>query len=213
MIRKILRRIRLMSAPMPHRIDIFRSLGVRIGKDCRIVGRIDFGSEPYLVSIGDGVIISSDVVILTHDGAVGLFRKDHPGMNVYAPVHVGNRVFIGNRVMLMPGVTVGDDVVIGAGSLVTKSVPSGSVVAGVPARVLGSIQSYKDRSLLRADFVDSSDPSKLQAHLRRTHPDWFGQTRETNSVMTDARPADPAISGVPSLPGPASTGSARERPL
>lgn len=210
MIRKFLHRIRLMSAPMPHRIDIFRSLGVRIGKDCRIVGRIDFGSEPYLVSIGDGVIISSEVVILTHDGAVGLFRKEHPGMNVYAPVHVGNRVFIGNRVMLMPGVTIGDDVVIGAGSLVTKSVPSGSVVAGVPARVLGSIQSYKDRSLLRADFVDSSDPSILREYLRMTHPDWFAPPHATDSVRTGPGPADPAGSGDPSTHDSSSTGSARE---
>lgn len=173
MIRRIWRRLRLLSAPMPRRIQIFRSLGVRIGENCRIVGRIDFGSEPYLVRLGDDVIISSDVVIITHDGAVGLFRTEHPGMNVYAPVTVGDRVFIGNRAMLMPGVTIGDDVVIGAGSLVTKSIPSGSVAAGVPARVLRTLESYKERSLERAVFVDSSDSRELEATLRHAHPEWF----------------------------------------
>lgn len=173
MIGKIWRRLRLLTATMPQRIRIFRSLGVRIGENCRIVGRIDFGSEPYLVRIGDEVIISSDVVILTHDGAVGLFRQQYPGMNVYAPVTVGNRVFLGNRTMLMPGVTIGDDVVIGAGSLVTRSIPSGSVAAGVPAKVLRTLDSYKERSMFRADFVDSSDPRRLQATLRQAHPEWF----------------------------------------
>lgn len=173
MIKKMWRKFRLLAAPMPKRIDLFRKMGVRIGKDCRIVGRIDFGSEPYLIRIGDGVIISSDVTLLTHDGAVGLFRKEYPGMNAYAPLKIGNRVFIGNGTTILPGVTIGDDVVIGACSLVTKDIPSGSVAAGVPARVIRTTEEYKQNCLKRADFVDSSDTRRLEAYLRNAHPEWF----------------------------------------
>lgn len=55
-----------------------------------------------------------------------------------ADVHIGKNCFIGDRTIVLPGVTIGDEVVIGAGSVVTKDIPSNSVAVGNPARVIKS---------------------------------------------------------------------------
>jgi acetyltransferase-like isoleucine patch superfamily enzyme len=85
------------------------------------------------VSIGDNTIIASAVQIAssTHDYHVIPFRA----RRVDAPVVIGRNVWIGAGAIVLPGITIGDNSVVGAGSVVTSDVPSGSVVAGVPARV------------------------------------------------------------------------------
>lgn len=123
-----------------------RSVGVVVGSGCRIfTGR--FGSEPWLITIGDRVTITSGVTILTHDGATWLVRDQKGRRYRYAPVHIGNDVFIGVNAIVMPGVRIGDRVIVGAGAVVTRSVPSGAVVAGNPARIVGSFQDYAKRAL------------------------------------------------------------------
>lgn len=62
-------------------------------------------------------------------------------------VCIGNRVFVGLGTIILPNVTIGDDVIIGAGSVVSKSIPSGCVCAGVPAKVICSMEEYKARIL------------------------------------------------------------------
>lgn len=114
-----------------------RKTGVNIGKNCRIYTSY-FGSEPFLISIGDNVTVTSDVKFITHDGS-GWLMKDKKGRRYYYHgISVGNNVFIGVNSIIMPGVKIEDNVVVGAGSVVTKSVPEGCVlVAGVPARIIG----------------------------------------------------------------------------
>lgn len=114
-----------------------RRLGVTVGKDCRIY-TTRFGSEPFLITIGDRVTVTSGVVFLTHDGSTWLVR-DEQGRRYqkFGPVTVGNEVFIGVNAIIMPGVSIGNRVVIAAGAVVTRDVPDDSVVAGVPARVIG----------------------------------------------------------------------------
>ena len=60
-------------------------------------------------------------------------------MQFNADIHVGNNVWIGAGAILLPGVTIGDDTVIGAGSIVTKDIPSGVVAVGNPCRILREI--------------------------------------------------------------------------
>jgi acetyltransferase-like isoleucine patch superfamily enzyme len=114
-----------------------RALGCTIGEGCRILSDIAT-SEPWLVSVGDRVTISSGVRFITHDGSGWLYRDERGRRYRYAPVRVGSDVFIGADVIILPGVTVGDRCVVGAGSVVTKSVADGTVVAGNPARPLGT---------------------------------------------------------------------------
>ena len=90
--------------------------------------------------IGDYVLMGPDVVILTSNHKSD--RLDLPigaqGMTDSRKVTIGNDVWIGQRVLIMPGVTIGDGCIIGAGAVETKDVPSYSVVGGVPARILKS---------------------------------------------------------------------------
>jgi len=122
--------------------EYFRSLGAEIGTGTRLLIR-DLGSEPYLVSIGDDTLVSSGVVTLTHDGAVWVLKDRLPKANRFDRVRIGSRCFIGARTTLLPGASVGDDTVIGAGSVVIGAIPSGVVAAGVPARVIRPLAEWE----------------------------------------------------------------------
>lgn len=129
-------------------------LGVKIGKRNRFTGAINFGSEPYLVELGDDITLAQGVTFITHDGGARLFRQEYPGLNVFGKIKIGNNVFIGSSVFILPGVTVGDNVAVAACSVLTKSIPSDVVVAGIPARPIKSIDAYKAGLLMRGVFID-----------------------------------------------------------
>ena len=118
--------------------------GVVIGKGCDIQTR-NFGSEPYLIEIGDRVQITSGVKFFTHGGG-WVFRIEYPDFDTFGKIKIGNNVYIGNNAMIMPGVSIADNCIIGAGSIVTKSfLDSGIIIAGVPAKNVGKIEDLKTR--------------------------------------------------------------------
>ncbi len=103
----------------------------RIGKDLHLIHTGNIHVHPDAV-IGDRCGIMHDVTIGTNDvpGA-----KLQPNTKTGVPV-IGNDVFIGAGAKLLGGITIGDDVVIAANSLVTTNIPSGSIAIGVPARAI-----------------------------------------------------------------------------
>lgn len=117
-----------------------RSRGVKIGKGCSIATRM-FGSEPYLIEIGDHVQITNDVRFFTHGGG-WVFRERDPKFDTFGKIKIHNNVYIGNCTMILPGVTIGNNVVIGAGSIVSKSIPDNVVVAGNPAKIVCTIDDF-----------------------------------------------------------------------
>ncbi len=85
---------------------------------------------------------------------------------MYDEITVGDRVFIGMRTIVLPGVHIGSDVVIGAGSVVARDVPEGTVAAGTPCRPIRSIEEYERRVLQRATYWRGSPPAhELRQHI------------------------------------------------
>lgn len=155
---------------------LFRSQGAQIGQRTRLLVR-DLGSEPYLVSIGDETLVSSGVVFSTHDGAVWVLRDDEPQLNRFGRIEIGTRCFVGARSILLPGAKIGDRTVIGAGSVVSGEIPGGVVAAGVPARVIGTVDDWARK--VRAESLDlpcevfpldHGDRSLLRSELERLVP-------------------------------------------
>lgn len=133
-------------------VNYLRKIGAKVGNNCKIFSLSPgaLGSEPYLVSIGNEVVITQGVRFITHDGSTFLFRDELPSLDVMGPIAIGDNVFIGMNSIIMPGVTIGDNCVIGAMSLVSKSIPAGSVVAGNPAKVIMTIDKFKDKLIERS---------------------------------------------------------------
>ena len=123
--------------------------GMKVGKGVSLAGKsgVSFGSEPYLIELGDEVRISGNVKFFTHDGATWAYRdlEDYKDVSKFGAIKVGKRTFIGNSVCILPGVTIGERCIIGAGSVVTRDVESGMVVAGNPAKVLCTTNEYMDK--------------------------------------------------------------------
>ena len=109
------------------RVRFGKAMGVKIGKNV-FIGKYCILDDtfPQLISIADNVNISFAVTIVAHDAS-----KEEVGR-----VSINQGAYIGTRSVILPGVTIGEEAVIGAGSVVTQNVPTRAVVAGVPARAL-----------------------------------------------------------------------------
>lgn len=148
-------------------VYLARKKGVTVGENCRIY-ILTWGTEPFLVTIGDRVTITSGVKILTHDGATCLI-KDEGGNRYqrYAPVIIGNDVFIGVNSIIMPGVNIGNNVIIASGSVVSKDIEDNSVVAGVPAKKIMSFNDYK-RKVLNT-FVSDKELTRINDYKSKVY--------------------------------------------
>lgn len=134
--------------PNEYSIMRMRNSGISIGEGCRIYTFLQ-SNEPSLISIGNDVTISSGVAFVTHDNSI--LKVLDPMTDVVGKITVEDRCFIGQNSMLMLGVTLGENCVVGAGAVVTRSFPPHSVVAGNPARVICTTdqmaEKYKDRAI------------------------------------------------------------------
>lgn len=149
----------------------FARRGAHLGTGVEFIGSNihTLGSEPYLVTIGAGTTISEAVLFVTHDGGLRVVRKEHPEAQRFAPIRVGANCFVGARSIVMPGVTIGDNTVIGAGSIVASDIPAGVVAAGAPARVLKTVEEYWDANKDRL----VTPPVNTEPDKRRFLEDWF----------------------------------------
>lgn len=104
-----------------------------------------FSTEPWCVTLGDNVHITDDVVFVCHDGGTLLYRHLVPDLEITKPITVGDNVYIGIRSIIMPGVSIGNNVIIAAGSVVTKDLSDNGIYGGVPARLIKSADEYFEK--------------------------------------------------------------------
>ena len=132
---------------------LFRQVGERVWIEpdfrCEFGNNITIGNDVYInfgcvildcgqVTIGDNTLIGPNVGIYNANHVLDAEERVAGGL-IPNDIHIGRRVWIGGNAILLPGVTIGDDTVIGAGSVVTRDIPSGVVAAGNPCRVLREI--------------------------------------------------------------------------
>lgn len=124
------------------------SMGMKVGRNFgRLNGVILDPSHCWLIEIGDNVTLAPRVHILCHDAST----KSFLGYTKIGRVTIGNDVFIGAESVVMPGVTIGNRVIIGANSTVTHDIPDNTVVVGSPARVFCSVDEYLDKERKRME--------------------------------------------------------------
>lgn len=130
-----IKRYKLKSGNNENRIKHLKEKGVKIGENCLIFS-IEFSTEPYLIEIGNHVVVSPGTTFITHDGSVWLYRDKHPNITVFGKISIGDNSFIGINCIILPGTEIGSNCIIGAGSVVRGKIPDNSVVMGNPAKVV-----------------------------------------------------------------------------
>lgn len=158
-----------------NKVAYLRHLGVRIGKDCDILNSIEnFGTEPWLVEIGRRVTLAEGVLLYTHDGSNRVFRdrlpNSSPWGNRFETIRILDNCFIGANSIVMPGVQIGPNSIVGAGSVVTSDVAPQTVVAGVPAQVLCSLDEYIEHYQRKMIPITATNRRELRREL--THQLW-----------------------------------------
>lgn len=157
----------------------YEKIGVKIGKGTRFYTHDPdiFSSEPWVVSIGERCSITGGCKFLTHDGGTLTLSKDEGGDFVLVgKITVGNNVYFGYRTIILPGVKIGDNVIIGAGSVVTKDIPSNCVAVGVPCKPVKTRDEYikkvksvmsgeNSRYFLDLDYMHSLNPRRKKAQI------------------------------------------------
>jgi maltose O-acetyltransferase len=119
-------------------ILFYRMRGTKIGKNCGIGHRVYIEETvPWLVEIGDNVVIGPRTTITAQDGSYHRSNPDLP--KIYKKVIIEDNVYIGAGVNIIRGVTIGKNSIIGAGSVVIRSIPPNSLAVGNPARVIKTI--------------------------------------------------------------------------
>lgn len=140
--------------------------GGTLGKGCTIYPNVEFGSEPYLIELGDKVRVTNGVRFVTHDGGLWVLRnlgKIDKTVGKFGKIKVGSNTHIGWNAIIMPDVTIGKNCIIGCGAIVTKDIPDNSVAVGVPAKVIESIDEYYEKLLKNHDIIsDMSEKEKME---------------------------------------------------
>lgn len=101
-----------------------KNAGCSIGANVEIHPNVDFGSEPYLITIGNHVRINTGVKLITHDGGVWVLRhldESLKNIDLFGEIHICDNVHVGTNAIIMPGVTIGENSIVGCGAVVTKT--------------------------------------------------------------------------------------------
>ncbi len=131
----------------------------RMGDNCSIIPGTYIGDAKY-ISLGDNVRLAN-CMLLAHDGVVNMLNEAYAvRLDAVGKIVVGNNVFIGQDAKVFRNITVGDYCVVAAGAVVTKDVPSNSVVAGVPAKIIGKTDQLFEKLRVENERLPWADSIK-----------------------------------------------------
>jgi acetyltransferase-like isoleucine patch superfamily enzyme len=156
-----------------------KHLGVRMGERCQILTdpEVAFGTEPWLIRLGNHVDITYGVQFLNHEGGIWCARGVNPEyekMDCFLPTVVGDNVMIGVNSLIMPGVHIGSNVIVAGHCVVTADIPDGAVFAGVPGKQISTVEKFIE-GLNKREVVPTKKMSlpEKRAYLQKIHPEWF----------------------------------------
>ena len=132
-------------------VSYLRANGIKVGENVKFrfpkSTTIDI-SRPSLVEIGSNLDINANFTIMTHDFGTYVFRNAfHNYVSSSGRVKIGSNIYFGRDVTILKGVTIGDNCIIGIGSVVTHDIPSNSVAVGNPCRVICSLEDYYQKRI------------------------------------------------------------------
>lgn len=130
--------------------EFYRRGGVKVGKNSIICAYIPIG-EPELVEIKNDCVISSEVSFVTHDHSIS--KVTDKGSNLFGRIVIGNNCFVGQRSIILYGVELADNIIVGSGSVVVSSFcESNIIIAGNPARKIGTWDKFREKYQEKAAF-------------------------------------------------------------
>ena len=139
------------------KIGILRLMGVKIGNNTIIyTSLLNFDTFfPNLITIGSHCVICKKTLLITHDYSKN-FHEDWLTTMTKGRITIGDNTFIGIRCIILPGVEIGKNVIVGAGSVVSRSIPDNVVVAGNPAQIICPLEEYIQRGSKREEVYDNT---------------------------------------------------------
>ena len=155
------------------KVKYLRKQGLIIGENCILDNSVfDFGSEPWLINLGDDISITRGVLFITHDGASRIYRKTVDWANPYfgntfGRITIMSNCFIGMNSIILPNICIGPNSIVGCGSVVTKDVEPNSVYAGNPAKKIRSLDEYIENRRIDSLPIFSKDRISLKKELTK----------------------------------------------
>lgn len=180
MIYKIINKIYSLSQDFQHHAYLKTCLksGLKLGKNVIVRNNVSFGSEPFLVEIGDDTRIAYGVLFVTHSGATMNVRKieGYETVRNFGHIKIGKNCALGSNSVILQNVQIGDNCVLGANSVLSESMRSNTVYAGNPAKYVCEIEDYGDvlkKTTVNYPIELEKDKRALNNWLRKNLPKKF----------------------------------------
>lgn len=166
--------------------------GLQLGKEVVLHNGINFGSEPYLVQIGDCSRIGEGCLFINHSGGQMLMRKvkAFEDIRIFGRIKIGNDTFIGARVIIHQRVSIGNNCIVGAGSIVNSSIPDNCVFAGVPAVYISTTEEYYEKKKLENSEYPrelEKDRKKLDSFIKEKLPHSYKPNKKNIKIYKSPR--------------------------